>query len=176
MFNFFHNYLSKKWKDVKVLMTDTDSLFMEIKTEDFYADILGDVEEFFDTSDYVHPPFAGFPTGKNKKVPGKFKDETAGKPIREFVGLKAKLYSFLLEGKEEKRCKGIQKAEVKNKICFQDYKDCLLSREDQTRKMNVIRSRKHELFSETIEKVALSAEDDKRWILEDGIKTLALGH
>ena len=44
------------------------------------------------------------------------------------------------------------------------------------RKMNVIRSRKHEIFTEEINKVALSANDDKRFILPDGVHTLAFGH
>ena len=42
--------------------------------------------------------------------------------------------------------------------------------------MNVIRSHKHELYSETINKVALSAADDKRIIQDDLISTLAIGH
>ena len=44
------------------------------------------------------------------------------------------------------------------------------------RKMNVIRSHKHEIFSETVNKIALSANDDKRIILHDKISTLAFGH
>jgi len=42
--------------------------------------------------------------------------------------------------------------------------------------MNIIRSYKHGLYTEEVNKVALSAEDDKRVIKEDGIHTLALGH
>ena len=42
--------------------------------------------------------------------------------------------------------------------------------------MNVIRSHEHEVFTETVNKVALSSEDDKRFILEDKIHTLAHGH
>ena len=44
------------------------------------------------------------------------------------------------------------------------------------REMNVIRSHKHEIFSETVNKIALSADDDKRIILDDKISTLAFGH
>ena len=44
------------------------------------------------------------------------------------------------------------------------------------RKMNVIRSHKHEIFSETVNKIALAADDDKRIILDDGISTLAFGN
>ena len=46
----------------------------------------------------------------------------------------------------------------------------------QMRKMNVIRSHQHEIFSETVNKIALSADDDKRIILADKISTLAFGH
>ena len=50
------------------------------------------------------------------------------------------------------------------------------SKKPQMRKMNVIRSHKHEIFSETVNKIALSANDDKRIILEDKISTLSYGH
>ena len=78
--------------------------------------------------------------------------------------------------KEEKKCKGIKKNVVKKCISFEDYKRCLFSGNETMRKMNVIRSRKHEIFTEEINKVALSANDDKRFILPDGVHTLAFGH
>ena len=105
------------------------------------------------------------------------KDEAGGKIIEEFVGLRAKLYSYkMFEGKEEKKCKGIKKVVVKKQISFDDYKECLLSKQPQMRKMNVIRSHQHELYSETVNKIALAADDDKRIILDDGISTLAFGN
>ena len=78
--------------------------------------------------------------------------------------------------KRRNLCKGVKKSEVKWAISFQDYKDCLFTGNKQMRSMNVIRSHKHEVFSETINKVALSSEDDKRIICEDGVHTLAHGH
>ena len=80
-----------------------------------------------------------------------------------------------MKEKTEKKCKGIKKSIIKNNISFDDYKKCLMSGVEQMRKMNVIRSHKHEIFSETVNKVALSANDDKRIILADGISTNALG-
>ena len=65
---------------------------------------------------------------------------------------------------------------MKKHITHEDYKNCLLDSEEQMRKMNVIRSHLHDVYSEEVNKVALSAEDDKRVIMEDGIHTLALGH
>ena len=65
---------------------------------------------------------------------------------------------------------------VKKHITHDDYKNCLLNREEQMRKKNVVRSHLHDLYTEEVNKVALSAEDDKRVIMEDGIHTLAYGH
>ena len=105
------------------------------------------------------------------------KDEAGGRIIEEFIGLRAKLYSYrVFEGEEEKKCKGIKKSVVRKDISHEDYKECLLSKKPQMRKMNVIRSYKHEIFSETVNKIALSANDDKRIILEDRISTLSYGH
>ena len=64
----------------------------------------------------------------------------------------------------------------RNKISFDDYVECLFSKKPQMRKMNVIRSHQHEIFSETVNKIALSADDDKRIIMDDGISTLAFGN
>ena len=157
--------------------TDTDSLMYEIETEDFYKDISEDVKDRFDTSDYPENHPSGIPTGINKKVLGMFKDEAAGKIIKEFVGLRAKLYSFIMEdGKENKRCKGVKTQVVKNSITHEDYKTCLKTGKEQLRKQNIIRSYEHEVYTEEVNKIALSAADDKRYILGDGIHTLAWGH
>ena len=76
------------------MFTDTDNLAYEIQTEDFYEDIANDIQARFDTSEYPinHP--SGIKTGINKKVFGMLKDEAAGKQIDEFVGLRAKSYSY----------------------------------------------------------------------------------
>ena len=178
MYDFHYNYIKTKYEDhAKLLFTDTDSLMYEIKTEDFYNDISEDVKDRFDTSDYPvnHP--SGIPTGCNKKVLGMFKDEVIGKCIEEFVGLRAKLYSFkMCEGKESKKCKGIKKSVVQKSISHEDYRNCLFTGKAQLRKQTMIRSYKHEVVTEEVNKVALDAEDRKRYILEDGVHTLAWGH
>ena len=79
-------------------------------------------------------------------------------------------------GKEEKRCKGIKKPTIKNKIIHNDYKKTLFSGIPQHRTMNVIRSYGHEIYTEEVNKIALSADDDKRIILEDKINTHSYGH
>ena len=178
MFDFHYNYIKPKYgNNAKLLFTDTDSLMYEIQTEYFYKDIIKDVNNRFDTSDYPENHPSGIPTGINKKVLGKFKDEAAGKIIKEFVGLRAKLYSYKMdEGGESKKCKGVKKQVVESSITHEDYKTCLTTGKEQLRKQNILRSYNHEVYTEEVNKVALSAMDDKRYILKDGMHTLAWGH
>jgi len=149
----------------------------DIETDDFFKDISADVNDWFDTSNYPKEHPSGIPTGINKKVPGMFKDEIGGKQIIELVALRAKSYSFLThDGEEEKKCKGIKKNVTKNHISFNDYKTCLFGGQEQRRSMNIIRSVHHDIYSETINKIALSASNDKSVISEDNIHMLAYGH
>ena len=146
----------------------------EIQTEDFYKDISADVKRRFDTSDYRPNHPSGIPSGFNKKMLGMFKDEAGGEVIDEFVGLRAKLCSF--EGEESKKCKGVKNSVVKKSIVHEDYKKCLFTGKEQLRSMNIIRSLRHEVYTEEVNKRALCPGDDKRHILEDSVHTLALGH
>ena len=178
MFDFHYNYIIPKYGNkAKLLFTDTDSFLYEIETEDFYKDISGDVRDRFDTSDYKEGHPSGIPTGINKKVLGMFKDEAAGKIIKEFVGLRAKLYSYIMEeGEENKKCKGVKKQVVEENITHEDYKTCLLTGKEILRKQNILRSYDHEVYTEEVNKIALSAADDKRYLLTDSFDTLAWGH
>ena len=67
----------------------------------------------------------------------------------------------------------IKKGFVKKEICFEDYKNCLLSEKEEMREMNIIRSNCHDIYSMTVNKVALNSNDDKRLIAENKINTLA---
>ena len=178
MFDFHYNYIKSKYADkAKLLFTDTDSLMYQIETEDFYKDITKDVKDRFDTSDYPENHPSGIPTGINKKVLGMMEDEAAGKIIKEFVGLRSKLYSFIMDdGGETKKCKGIKRQVVESSIRHEHYKTCLTTGKELLRKQNILRSYNHEVYTEEVNKVALSALDDKRYILSDGMDTLAWGH
>ena len=178
MYDFHYNFIKNKYgNNAKLLFTDTDSLMYEIETEDFYKDISGDVKDRFDTSDYPPNHPSGIPTGCNKKVLGVFKDEAAGKIMEEFVGLRAKLYSYkMFEGEESKKCKGIKKSVVKKSITHEDYKNCLFTGKQKYQRMNVMRSYDHDVYTEEVNKIALCPDDDKRHIIEGQTDTLALGH
>ena len=174
MYDFHYNTVKKNY-DATLLFTDTDSLMYEIRTDNVYTDIYKKHIDILDTSNFSkdHPLFSN----TNKKVLGKFKDEAGGEDIVEFVGLRAKLYAYKMKDDvEEKKCKGVKKNVIKNNIKFQDYKECLFSQREQYRKMNVIRSYKHTLYTERVNKIALSANDDKRIVLDDKISTHAIGY
>ena len=178
MYDFHYNYIKKKYrKKANLLFTDTDSLCYEIKAQDFFKDISVDIHSKFDTSNFTKDHPSGIETGVNKTVIGMMKSETGGKQIAEFVGLRNKLYAYRMDDDEEdKKCKGIKKGVVKKKIMFKDYQKCLFSEKEQYRSMNTFRSRKHNIYTESVAKMALSDNDDKRVILEDGINTMAIGH
>ena len=108
---------------------------------------------------------------------GKFKDEKAGVPITEFVGLRSKMYSYIKEnGTDGRTAKGIKKYVIKKQISHEHYKSVLFKDTQLHHKMNIIRSYKHQIYSFEINKISLSCFDDKRYILDDGINSLAYGH
>ncbi len=175
MFQFHYDCMKSLYGDrAKLLMTDTDSLIYDIETEDLYDDMVNNLH-WFDTSDY--PKNHSAYSEVNKKVLGKFKDETNGNPIVEFVGLRPKMYSILEKGNIEKKktAKGISRV-VTKKMTHQSYLDSLFGENSTTAKMIQIRSENHTVVTAEVKKTALSPYDDKRFVLEDKISTLAHGH
>ena len=179
MYEFRYDYMVPKYglEKLKLCYMDTDSLVYDIKTEDFYEDIANDVEARFDTSGYSKTDFRLLPIGLNKKVIGLMKDQLGGKIMTEFVALRPKLYSYkVLDGSEDKKCKGIKKCVVKKTFTFEDYKACLFNNSTEYRSQLMFRSAKHEVHTIEINKVALNRDDDKRISKKDGISTFVRGH
>ncbi|GFU60172.1 uncharacterized protein NPIL_86471 [Nephila pilipes] len=175
MYSFHYEYMKHRYDSkIKLMYTDTDSFIYEIKTDDFYSDMKDDLN-LYDTSDYDKNNVYNLPL-VNKKVIGKMKDENKGNIMTEYVGLKSKMYAYKTNNKIEKRLKGIKKQTLKNKITFEDYKDCLLNQKLKYVDMNLIRSKFHSIQSIKQNKLALSYKDDKRFVNGDGITTLAHGH
>ena len=154
---------------------DTDSFIMNIKTNDFYKDISYDVDKRFDTSNYeANRPL---PIGKNKKVIGLMKDESRGKIITEFVTLRPKTYSYSTDdGKEDKKAKGTKKCVIKRMIKFNDYKNCLLKDKVLLKPQQRFISKKHDVYTEDINKIALSNNDDKIIVSADKITSHPYGY
>ena len=98
MFEFWDDYLKPMYDDkIRLCHIDTDSLIIDIKTDDFYKDISAHVNKWFDTYNFNKNDNRPSEIGKNKKVLGKFKDELGGKIMTKFVALREKTYSFLID-------------------------------------------------------------------------------
>ena len=131
MYKFHYDFIKKKYKELAhLLYTDTDSLIYHIKTDDFYKDIRSNLSQF-DTSNYdINNPYS-MPL-VNKAVLGVFKDETKGIPMLEFVGLRPKLYDYIIANPEVsnirykciKKAKGIKRHVVK-RLKHSAFRDCL---------------------------------------------------
>lgn len=177
MYRFHYNIMVKKYGNrLKLLFTDTDSLFYEIETDDLNRELI-DLKDQMDFSNFPidHPLFSK----QNAKVVGKFKIENGHHIITEFVGLKPKMYSYLTLKEDKlitkKTLKGVNPS-AKNEITHQQYKQCL---NDDTFKlysrMNSLRSFKHTIHSIEINKLSLSSWDDKKWYI-DPATALSYGH
>ena len=122
MYDLIHyNYIEQKYNNkAKLLFTDTDSLCYEVKTSDVYQDFWNDKENF-DFSDY--PENSKLYDESNKKLIGKFKDETLSIPITEFIGLRSKMYSYIKNNDQNnKTAKGIKRIVLQKNIKHEDYK------------------------------------------------------
>ena len=176
MYEFWYDYMKPKYNnDVKLCYMDTDSFIINIKTNDFYKDISNDVENRFDTSNYeANRPLT---TGKNKKIIGLMKDELGGRIFTESVILRPKTYSFLTnDGKEDKKAKGTKKCIIKKMIKFNDYNKCLWNDEVMLKSQQRFISKKHDVYTENINKIALSNNDDKRIVSSNKISSYPYGY
>ena len=161
MYEFWCDYMKPKYGNkVRLCYMDTESFIMNIRTNDFYKDIANDVDKRFDTSNYeLNRPL---PTGKNKKVIGLMKDELGGKIITEFVTFRPKTYSYSTDdGKEDKKAKGTKKCVIKRMIKFNDYMNSLLKDKVLLKSQKRFTSKKHDVYTEDINKIAISNNDDR---------------
>ena len=153
---------------------EANNPLFEIKTEDLFQDI-AQKQTLNDISDYPkdHPLYSS----ANKTVLGKLKDECAGRAITEYVGLCPKMYSILEAcRKNTKKAKGVKKNVVKKHIRHEHYKEALFERQTFRHGMDVLRSERHRIYGQHLNKVSLSPSDSKRWIAKNGMDMLAYGH
>ena len=112
----------------------------------------------------------------NKKVYGFFKDEFGGKNTKEFVVLRVKTCAYLMDDDgEEKKAKGTKKCVIKRELSFENYKDCLFNGEIILKSQLRFKSDHYKVYTEEVNKVALSSSDDKRLRIFDGIETYTYG-
>ena len=173
MYEFWYDYIKPMYNDkARLCYTATGSLVMHIKTDDFYKDIANDVKRLFDTLKYNKKDNRPLPIGKNKKVIGMFKDETNGKIMTEFCALRAKTYAFKLDDDTEmKKANGTKKCIVKRELMFKNYKDALFNDKVIIRSQQRFGSYNHKVYTEEVNKIALSSNNDKRIQTYDKVTT-----
>lgn len=206
MYDFYYGHLKKKYGDnIEMLYTDTDSFVIDVKTDCFYTDMINDIEKY-DTSDYAESNEYGMPRVNKKipglfkdelngqiftefvglrskmytaKIRKQENDEKEKNKEEEKEEDKMETEEVKRENKQNdllKKAKGIRKCILKKTVSFKDYMDCIEQNCCVVRKQNSIRSRKHQVYTITQTKVALSPYDNKRYILDGNIDTLPWGH
>ena len=164
MYEFWYEYIKPNYKEkAKLCYMDTDSFVVKTFTEGFLEDINNDIERWFDTSNYDKNDKRSLKTGINKKVIGMFKDELGGKIIKEYYAPRAKTYSYLIDDDlENKKAKGTNKCIIKCRIKIKDYKDSIFENITILRSQLRFKSDLHIVYTEEVNKTAISINDDKR--------------
>ena len=165
----FITTLLKKNFSAELLFTDTDSLTYKIKSKNVCKEFYK-WKNLFAFSNYSKD--STFYEDNNKKVIGKMKDEFGSAIIDQFIGLKSKMYSIKkIDGSESSTTKGVNTATEFNK-----FKRVLFNKKVIRLKMKRIQAKKHKIGTYEIDKISLSCFDDERYVLDDGVNTLAYFH
>ena len=164
MCEFWYDYIKPKYGNrSKLCYTDTDSFVIHNKPEDFYKDIANDVEKWFDTSSYDENNERSLPIGKNKNVIHLFTDKLGGKIMKVFAGVRAKTRTYLMDDDSEtKKAKGTKKCVKKKDLMVKNYEDCLYNDQIILKSPERFKSDHHAVYTEEVNKIALSSNDDKR--------------
>ena len=176
MYEFHYQYIRRKYGDrARLCFTDTDSLTYLIETADIYQDMKAD-SYYYDLSNFQKSNV--FYSAENRKVVGKMKSETADIVPKEFVGLRSKMYSLYINNTEKPKmtAKGVNRSYVKKNVRHEQYLYVLKNKVATKATFRNFRSRNHIVNTVEFHKTCLNAFDDKRYILDDGVTTLAYGH
>ena len=112
----------------------------------------------------------------NKKVIGLLKDKLGGKIIKEFCGLRAKTYTHLMDNDiKKKKAKGVKKCIRKRRLMFENYKDSLFNNKTILKSQLRFKSDHHDVYTEEVNKIALSSNHNKRLKTFDRITTYPYG-
>ena len=105
------------------------------------------------------------------------KDELGREIIMEFIASRPKTYSYLTDNdKKDKKAKGIKKCIIKKMTKFDDYKKCLLNDKVILKSQQRFISNKHDVYTEDVNKIALSNDDDKRIVSSNKITSYPYGY
>ena len=164
-------------ENVSIVLTDTDSFILHIRNMS-RSEAMDRLADCMDFSNYPkdHPRFSE----QHKAVPGYFKDENCGNYMTEVIGLKSKCYITEVKNRSSKLkksnvvCKGVTKT-ARAQLTMQTFRNVVKDFQVVHAEMYCIRSKKHNLYTQKLRKIALSTTDDKRYLKNCGIHTLPHG-
>ena len=105
------------------------------------------------------------------------KDELGGEIITEFIALRPKNYSYLTDNdKIDKKAQGTKKCVIKKMIKFDDYPKCLLNDKVILKSQQRFISLKQDVYTEDVNKIALSNDDEKRIVSSDKTTSYPYGY
>ena len=166
MYKFHYHYIMQTFPKAMLLMTDTDSMLYYIESdEDLDAKVK--LSSWMDYSNF--PKEHELYDESKKLVPGYFKSEFPALPIREFIGLRPKMYSILTSLNQKKAtCKGIQNHIKDNILTHEHYKKCLFNEEKRFDTIIQISHENHNIFTIRKSKNSLASYDNKKYIHRQG--------
>lgn len=176
MFDFYYSFLVKEIGDDNLICAyyDTDCFVLQTTRKDIY-ELIKDHPDYFDTSNFPSDNQFGVIRANCKKT-GCFKDESPGLVMQAFIGLRAKAYVILYNNQTlVKKLKSVNKS-TKSKLEFADFEKVWKQRNTFYATMYRILSTAHVIETVEIRRRVMNGDDDKRFLCEDNVSTLALGH
>ena len=139
-----------------------------------FIKILVKIKKMFDFNNFSAK--SKYYDDSNKSAVGRMKDGTDSDATEEFIGLKPKMYSFLVDDSGgHKKAKSVNKNVVAT-ISHNEYTDVFLDQKCLRHSMNTIQSKNHRIGTYEIHKMSLLNFEDKIQILSNGYDGLALGY
>ena len=175
LYDFHYRVIKKHWSQARLLFTDTDSLAYVL--QDTPQAILQHLRECqimdFSNLDPTHE----FYDASQAMVPGYWKDDNAGADIVEFVGLRAKMYSFMYarDRGSKSTAKGIQRSFLERNIKHENYRHVLFNTTSMKSYFVRLQNEGHVVYTKTGEKMGLNPLNDKRFVTQHN-ESLAFGH
>ena len=168
IYKYWYDFLKKVCPNVELIYMDTDSFIFD--TESIFDEIRLNNKEYFDLSDY--PKNSNMYDSSNKKVPGIMKNEKPFNKIKQVYALKSKSCNILMDdNKQESKHKGHD-----HNFTTNEYHDVTFNKKVLSHPLNKITSIRHDIFTKETIKKTLDSFDEKRYLCDDGIHALPLGH
>lgn len=172
--------------NVSILMSDTDSLYYQLRIKGDMYSLLDKYKNHFDFSGYPsvlkddNAHLVKLFSNKNKKKVGKLSDDANGAIVLDFIGLAPKSYSIALKGGSKRACKGVKKQVQAKLLKHELYKEVLEKQRLYFATCKYIRpsfkNDRQGLYTTELRKIALTPLDTKRYLNDDNITTTSWGH